>query len=583
MAWSSRITKVFPDIVTAVPVHQPLQMVWQYYDLYYFGSSRAQNFTISLDPPPTESGYRLGYAIAYIGRGSPTSSQDGIPDSADYVLSTISGGVSEITFQVALNTTYWIWIRPGGEPADLNSGVQLAIKSSESSPTTEPYFIARNSGDDGIQVILNDPDGIVTGGYQIYINSDVHQYNRDGSWYIWNLANGYYVVRVKYNLDGTWYSMLNQNSQHATTIQITGGGGGTDPIFTANGSNTDSTITVTVSDLQDTDYDYLYFWVSSSIDSSYTNINPYIFYNVPDGTYDVYAYYVKDNIEHPIYNAYGNRYITIIIDSGGGPTPSGDWNYGSPIYLSNLTENYTSSSAYSFKYDNGALFVITFANSGYARFYSSNEYGDMVAFLGDTNSGFNDTNGIPIDYDRSSRLQNGFNIDFYSVTAGTPYYLWVTAGGAEKTNWGTFYLNIVVPTAPIVYPTYTYSVNNNQVTFNVQNRGNYYLSYIARLASDSSDRTYTLYYTTNTQVTTTELLWNTTYLINVGYSETINGNIEWIGSNQVTIGTNPQSGYVYIYDGSNWRKAKPYIYDGSRWRSATAYIYDGSRWKKTTG
>lgn len=384
------------------------------------------------------------------------------------------------------------------------------------------------------------------------------------------------VVRPQYPVDqGDAY----------LSIFVNGGSGGTDPIFTANGSDTDSTITVTVSNLQDTDYDYLYFWVSSSIDSSYTNINPYVFYNIPDGTYDVHAYYVKDNIEHPIYDAYGNRYITITIDSGGGPTPSGDWNYGSPIYLSNLTGNYTSPSAYSFKYDNGDLFVITFAYSGQARFYSSNEYGDMVAFLGDINSGFDNTNGVPIDYDRSSRLQNGFNIDFYSVTAGTPYYLWVTAGGAEKTNWGTFYLNIVVPTAPVVYPTYTYSVNNNSITLNAQDKGSYLLSYKVRLQSDPNDESHSIYYVNDLSYTASNLSWNTLYRINVGYSTGQWGNITWISDPGIliSIGNNPQSGYVYIYDGSRWQKVKPYIYDGSRWRPATAYVYDGSNWKKTTG
>lgn len=443
----------------------------------------------------------------------------------------------------------------------------------ESLPTGRTLYINAILWDSSGSLIYNDP-------YQTYLYNDYYEIefsplNASSSYdYRFTICYDNY-----YDDGGTLVDWLNGN------FTTTGGGGGTTPTYIISTSGNSVYINILNADLSyNRIYTYLNYSSGGRVDyHSLSNTDNDSYSGLADGTYVISVEYKDDNIDWTyLKNDYTGQDITEFT-IGSGPSPSGDWNYGSPIYLDNLMANYTSSSAYSFKYDNGALFVITFAYSGQARFYSSNEYGDMVAFLGDTNSGFNNSNGVPIDYDRSSRLQNGFNIDFYSVTAGTPYYLWVTAGGSEKTNWGTFYLNIVVPTAPVVYPTYTYSVNNNQVTFNVQNRGNYYLSYIARLASDSSDRTYTLYYTTNAQVTTTELLWNTTYLINVGYSEAINGNIEWIGSNQVTIGANPQSGYVYIYDGSNWRKAKPYIYDGDRWRPATAYIYDGNSWKKTTG
>ena len=109
-----------------------------------------------------------------------------------------------------------------------------------------------------------------------------------------------YVRFRAYNGDNVVIPLDSTTSgQFEKVIEVGGGGGGTDPYFTATGSNTNSTITITVSDLQDTDYDYLYFWVSSSIYSSYTNINPYTFYDVPDGTYNVRAYYVKNNIEYP--------------------------------------------------------------------------------------------------------------------------------------------------------------------------------------------------------------------------------------------------------------------------------------------
>ena len=402
-----------------------------------------------------------------------------------------------------------------------------------------------------------------------------------------------YVRFRAYNGDNVVIPLDSTTSgQFEKVIEVGGGGGGTDPYFTATGSNTNSTITITVSDLQDTDYDYLYFWVSSSIDSPYTNINPYTFYSVPDGTYNVRAYYVKDNIEYTIYDAYGNSSIAITIDSGGGPTPSGDWDYGSPIYLNNLSSNYTSSSSINFMYDNGAYFEITFANSGYARFYSSNQHGDMVAYVSDVNTGFDDTNGVPYNYDRYSRLQNGFNIDFYSVTAGTTYYLWVTAANGDKTNWGSFYLNIVVPTAPVVYPTFTASViNNNQISFTVSNKGNYYLRYKVRLTSDPNDDTYDTwdkyhYLVTDTILTVPNLQYNTWYRVNVGYSlSNSSGEVTWIRSTQdpldLQTGSEPVgNSYVYIYNGSNWQKAVPYIFNGSSWQQAQAYIFNGSQWKK---
>ena len=160
----------------------------------------------------------------------------------------------------------------------------------------------------------------------------------------------------------------------------------------------------------------------------------------------------------------------------------------------------------------------------------------MIAYISDTDDGFDAADGVPYNYDRSSRLQDGFDLNFYSVTAGTYYYLWVKS--SSRSDWGSFYLNITVPTTPVVIPTYTASViNTNQIQFTVSNRGNYYLRYFVRLTNSPQTTIYDTwttygYLVTNTTLTVSNLDYNTSYTVNVGYSSSSDsGAVEdWIGS-----------------------------------------------------
>lgn len=362
----------------------------------------------------------------------------------------------------------------------------------------------------------------------------------------------YYASIYFYPYDGGSSSRVRipANSASSGTYVITissgGGGGGVDPYFTASGSNTNSSITVSIGDLQDTDYDSLYYTISSGSyqDSYQGSSSSHTFSSLADGTYTVRAYYIYNNIDYPIYTSVGGSYIDITIDSGGGG--GGDWSYDdsiSPIAISTSTTPYTSNS-FSFNAQDGYLFTFYLDQNGTVEIYSSNTFGGpLISYIGPVNNDYDTNTGIPYSYTNSDT--GSFDYAFTATTGGI-YYLWVTSE-----NNSIFRFNINFTSSSV--PTYAASVVNvNQIYFSVSNRGNYYLRYFVRLTSDPSNTTYDTwdtygYLVTNTTLTVSNLQYNTSYTINVGYSSSSNSAaVTWIGSQTLQTGSATNFTYTQV-------------------------------------
>lgn len=223
----------------------------------------------------------------------------------------------------------------------------------------------------------------------------------------------------------------------------------------------------------------------------------------------------------------------------------------------------------------GKLFTFN-VSAGTATFYSST--GGIISYFGDTNNSYNPSTGQPYDYDNSSTGAFSYSCTVNSNNA--TYYLWVNNSTPID-----FVLNITF-TPAVILPSYTYTYDYHSVTFNVTNRGDYYLRYFVRLTSDTQGQN-PIYDSNPYETVTTKTISlspQTSYTINVGYSTSSSGGVNgWIGSNSFTTGSAPAPTFnncVYIFNGSQWQKAIPYIYDGSQWREAIAYVYDGSQWKE---
>lgn len=356
------------------------------------------------------------------------------------------------------------------------------------------------------------------------------------------------------------------------------------PTWSYSTSSSSSSVTVTVNNASD-------YWLSyylKDVDNNTiifdgqtdgrTKENPKTFSGLSiDTNYNLAVTIYTDQYwsdgEEDLYSTDGNLVESFIITQ--------QWSYNSQSIIT-VSSTPISSQYYGLTKKTGRMFTFNFGQSGTLTISSSSPGSGLISYFGLSNTGYNSSTGQPYSiYDSDT----GTFSYTYVGNQNQYCYLWVTT--SNQTSGFTLDINFVVtPT----YPTYTYTISGNSITFNVSNRGSYYLSYIVRLTSDSEDRTYTLYYTTNTSPTASGLLWNTSYTINVGYSDTEYGTINWIGSNTITTGSSPTpsgDGKIHIYTGSGsgqgWKLAKPYIFTGSSWQPVSAYIFNGSVWKKTKG
>jgi len=161
------------------------------------------------------------------------------------------------------------------------------------------------------------------------------------------------------------------------------------------------------------------------------------------------------------------------------------------------------------------------------------------------------TNGVPDNYlddDDDSGSGNNFSLT-YSCVANQVYYLWYRTWSADGDS-SYITLSVDISSTPTVYPTYTAQVvNDNQISFAVSNRGNYYLRYFVRLTDSPQTTIYDTwdtygYLVTDTTLTVSSLSYNTSYTVNVGYSSSSSsGTVTWIGSN--ILQTGGSQGFVY--------------------------------------
>lgn len=424
----------------------------------------------------------------------------------------------------------------------------------------------------------------------------------DSSEYDLNIAglepgNSYiYHITVLYDEERYYYG---EGSVQFTTLDQEG-----QPTYNAYASNQNIYFEVNnLPSIHDITY-YLcdeYKNVINDVTSSYP-VSYAPFTNIENGTYLVCVDYedldgFSHVIENPDSTELDQRYTRINI-SGSGPSPSGNysypWNASAIVTQLNLIEGLHSASAYE-----GWFFTFYFGNnSGTLRLYSSNLNGSIQSYIGPTDTGYNQSTGQPNADDKRSAVGN---FDFsWTGSENDIVYLWVNSIGNSSYE---FYLNATFSGGGGTIPTFTASViNSNQIQISVQNRGlDQYLRYYVRLESDQTDHTYDTWrdvgrLVQDDTITVTNLLYNTWYRINVGYSNNLNsGEVNWIRSNDnpylLQTGSQPISGsYVYIYTGSGanqgWKKAVPYIYTGPEanqgWKQAQAYIFNGSAWKKTT-
>ncbi len=188
-------------------------------------------------------------------------------------------------------------------------------------------------------------------------------------------------------------------------------------------------------------------------------------------------------------------------------------------------------------------FEVSFAYSGTATFYSDvSDGGDPICYLS-TSDEFDSSRGIPwtilASHDDIAYPSNtNFNLTYDRIVAGTTYYVWVRLNGIE--DQGSITVGIDPPSAPIRLPTYTYTYTANSVTFNVQNRGNYYMRFYVRYYSGNQEEVHDSYvadgrYISSDSYTVTGLSASTHYVVNVGYADTADASgVTWIGTSDFT-------------------------------------------------
>lgn len=169
------------------------------------------------------------------------------------------------------------------------------------------------------------------------------------------------------------------------------------------------------------------------------------------------------------------------------------------------------------------LLTVTCRNSGQATFYTTGG-NDTVVFFSDMRGVWSWGSGEPSLY--ISKYDNpslaGDEEFTENVTANTEYYVWVKIYDVSSS--GTVTIGCIPPSAP-VYPTYTYTHTNNSVTFNVQDRGSYYMRFYVRYNGSSTAKVYDSEeveggYVAQDSYTVTGLSPGTSYAVNVFYATT---------------------------------------------------------------
>lgn len=158
------------------------------------------------------------------------------------------------------------------------------------------------------------------------------------------------------------------------------------------------------------------------------------------------------------------------------------------------------------------------------------------------------TDEFTVPYTLSPNTTYRLRVDYSSSSSGALTSVLTTDGDVEAT--------FTTGGGGGVTPSYTASViNTNQITFSVSNVGSYYLRYFVRLTSDTDDITYDTWQqyshlTADTSLTVTDLLYNTSYTVNVGYStDYYSASVTWIGSQEFTTQSAPSPTWEEVYVG----------------------------------
>ena len=251
-----------------------------------------------------------------------------------------------------------------------------------------------------------------------------------------------------------------------------------------------------------------------------------------------------------------------------------------------------------------AKYKISFLSSGVITIGSSGSIA-VSGFIGDTDNGFHEYDGEPLDSDASAVGNNNFVFTF-TVTAGTIYYLWIK--GNDATVSGTTNFSIAAPDSwsytdeervdvadtssvpltlaksvgfciPIQFSTpgtaeITMSDSVEIIGYFASSKGSY-------STADGVPATYQItdYSESGKVLQIISRVANAApyYLWVRGKTAITDGSITLS-----IVLTSSNEGYCWIFTDSGWKRAKPYIYTGTTggWKPATPWIFTSSGWKK---
>lgn len=302
---------------------------------------------------------------------------------------------------------------------------------------------------------------------------------------------------------------------------------------------------------------YLIYKGSQLIDESpYTTNDTYTFSGLQSN--QTYTILVKNSsTEQGLYsNIYyentSDTQVDITTDSGGG---GGSW---TDAYVgTNALENGESIREISNYPESNTLdyWQVTFESAGIWTITANNS-NIYYAYL-TTDLSYNNQTGEPNSGIVGSYTSFG-SINFtVNVSSNSTYYFWLRTSNGDQGS-ETFDITFDYSSGPTpTTPTYYVDVyNNNQITFTVYNRGNYYLRFYVKqqstniLVYDSNDDYGLISNSTFTTPSSANLNYNTWYIVNVGYYDGPSATYdhqELIGQQTIQTGS-PQQSFLYELD-----------------------------------
>lgn len=369
-----------------------------------------------------------------------------------------------------------------------------------------------------------------------------------------------YEVVVEYQVYGDW-CLDGSSSGTFTTTGGGGGGGGDTPLFYI--TYTDEAVTAHI----DNAGSYWFaFWLCDPNGTVYDSENDGTRYRTDEFTV---PYTLSPNTTYRLrvdYSSSSSGALTSVLTTDGdveATFTTGGGGGGGDTWTLFEERAGTVSNSFNYPYNNGFAEMtlyrmsITFSQNATVTFSTSGS-ADTIGWLSEYNqTTWDDTTGRPDNYvasDDDSGDGSNFSLS-YNCTAGRVYYLWYRTYGVGGFVGNTITLSVNIEGGGVT-PSYTASViNTNQITFSVSNVGSYYLRYFVRLTSDTDDITYDTWQqyshlTADTSLTVTDLLYNTSYTVNVGYStDYYSASVTWIGSQEFTTQSAPSPTWEEVYVG----------------------------------